>query len=314
MTTRSRGGAVPMPGRCRHARGRPPPREGRRPGHRAGGGRMIGSRVVDGFPALTLASAAAGGIEATFVPGAGMVGCSLRHRGEELLGQRRGLRAYVADRATMGIPLLYPWANRVARRRFPVAGREVAIDPEATPLRLDADGLPMHGLLTAATGWHVERHEALADGAVLAARFDFAAHEALMAAFPFAHQLRFEAALSGADADDRHDGPGAGRRARADRVRLSPLSPAAGRRARGLARRGAGPRAAAPGRADAAHRRARQRGGARGPAGGEDVRRRLRRAGRRGALRPRPGTAGASSSRSSPAIPTRRSSPPPTTT
>jgi len=158
---------------------------------------MIGSRVVDGLPALTLASAAVGGIEATFVPGAGMVGCSLRHRGDELLGQRRGLRAYVDDRATMGIPLLYPWANRVGRKHFEVAGREVTIDPEVTPVRLDADGLPMHGLLSAATGWEVERHEALADGALLAARFDFAAHEALLAAFPFAHELRFEAALDG---------------------------------------------------------------------------------------------------------------------
>jgi aldose 1-epimerase len=158
---------------------------------------MIGTRVVDGLPALTLATAAAGGIEATFVPGAGMVGSSLRHRGAEVLGQRRGLRAYVAERATMGIPLLYPWANRVARRRFAVAGRDVAIDPEATPLRLDADGLPMHGLLTAASGWKVERHELTADGAVLAASFDFGAHAALMAAFPFAHQLRFEATLAG---------------------------------------------------------------------------------------------------------------------
>ena len=158
---------------------------------------MIGARVVDGFPALTLASPAAGGIEATFVPGAGMVGCSLRHRGEELLGQRRGLRAYVAERATMGIPLLYPWANRVGSMRFPVAGREVAIDPEATPLRRDAHGLAMHGLLTAASGWQVERHEGVADGAAIAARFDFAAHDALMAAYPFAHELRFEATLTG---------------------------------------------------------------------------------------------------------------------
>jgi aldose 1-epimerase len=158
---------------------------------------MIGARVVDGFPALTLATSAAGGIEATFVPGAGMVGCSLRHRGDELLGQRRGLRTYVAERATMGIPLLYPWANRVATRRFSVAGREVVIDPEATPVRLDADGLPMHGLLTAASGWHVERHEPVGDGAVLAASFDFAAHDTLMAAFPFAHDLRCEVTLLG---------------------------------------------------------------------------------------------------------------------
>ncbi len=159
-------------------------------------GATIGEREVNGLSALTLGTATAG-IEAAFVPGAGMVGCSLRHRGEELLGQRRGLGAYVAERATMGIPLLYPWANRLARRRFTVAGRDVVIDPQATPLRLDAAGLPMHGLLTAASGWQVERHEAVADGAALAARFDFAAHDELMTAFPFAHELRFEAALVG---------------------------------------------------------------------------------------------------------------------
>ena len=145
---------------------------------------MIGSRIVEGLPALTLASPAAGGVEATFVPGAGMVGCSLRHRGEELLGQRRGLRAYVADRATMGVPLLYPWANRVGHRHFEVAGREVTIDPQVTPVRLDGGGLPMHGLLSAASGWQVERQEALPDGAVLGARFDFAAHEALDGGLP----------------------------------------------------------------------------------------------------------------------------------
>jgi aldose 1-epimerase len=158
---------------------------------------VIGTRDVEGLEALTLASAHAGGIEAAFVPDAGMVGCSLRHRGEELLGQRRGLRAYVADRATFGIPLLYPWANRVGSRRFSVAGREVVIDPDVTPLRLDDNGLPMHGLLSAAAGWEVERHEATPEGALLAARFDFAAHDALMAAFPFAHELRFEATLTG---------------------------------------------------------------------------------------------------------------------
>jgi galactose mutarotase-like enzyme len=126
-----------------------------------------------------------------------MVGVSLRHRGAELLGQRGGLRAYVAERKTMGIPLLHPWANRIGRRRFAVAGREVAIDPEATPLRLDGAGLPMHGLLSGASGWEVRRHEPMTDGARLAAAFDFAAREDLMAAFPFAHELLLEAELAG---------------------------------------------------------------------------------------------------------------------
>jgi aldose 1-epimerase len=149
--------------------------------------------MEDGFSALTLATSDDGTFEAVFVPGAGMVGCSLRHRGEELLGQRGGLRAYVAERKTMGIPLLYPWANRLGSMRFSVAGRDVAIDPGSTPVRVDSEGLPMHGLLSAATGWQVERH----DVAGLAARFDFGADDKLMAAYPFAHELLFEAAVEG---------------------------------------------------------------------------------------------------------------------
>src|SRR5689334_8068062 len=125
-----------------------------------------------------LSALTAGDLQATFVPDAGMVGCSLQHRGEELLGQRGGLAAYVAERKTMGIPLLHPWANRLARRRFTLAGREVVIDPERTPLRLDERGLPMHGLLSAASGWRVERE----DAGALEAVFDFAADATLLAA------------------------------------------------------------------------------------------------------------------------------------
>jgi aldose 1-epimerase len=158
---------------------------------------VIGERNVEGLSALTLTTSDGGGIEAVFVPGAGMVGCSLRHRGEELLGHRGGLRTYIAERGTMGIPLLHPWANRLAERRFSVAGREVALDPDSTPLGLDPNGLPIHGLLAAASGWQVERHESLPDGAVLAASFDFSAHDELMAAFPFPHLIEIEATLTG---------------------------------------------------------------------------------------------------------------------
>jgi aldose 1-epimerase len=157
---------------------------------------MIGERVVDGLAALTLGSGEGEGIEAAFVPTAGMVGCSLRDRGEELLGQRDGLAAYAAEGGTMGIPFLHPWANRVARVRFPVAGREVALDPDAPQVALDPNGLPIHGLLAAARGWAVERHAASDGGGVLAARFDFTAHDELMAMFPFAHELLLEAVLA----------------------------------------------------------------------------------------------------------------------
>lgn len=159
---------------------------------------MVAEGSIEGIPVLKLVSTELGGIEAAFVPSAGMVGCSLRHRGEELLGQRGGLRNYIREHSTMGIPLLYPWANRLGARRFALAGAEVDLDGEQLPLSFDPAGLPIHGLLSAAGGWRVDRHEMDGTVAVLAASFDFSAQEPLMEAFPFAHELLFEATLSGA--------------------------------------------------------------------------------------------------------------------
>ena len=157
---------------------------------------MIGRREVEGFDALTIASPGSDGIELTVVPAAGMVCCSLQHGGDELLGQRGGLRKYVAERSTMGIPLLHPWANRVSELRFTVAGREVDLAEHRELISLDPNGLPIHGLLAGAAGWTVERHEDTPEGAVLAAAFDFAAQEELMEAFPFPHRLGIEALVS----------------------------------------------------------------------------------------------------------------------
>jgi aldose 1-epimerase len=134
-----------------------------------------------------------------FVPSAGMVGCSLRHRGEELLGQRGGLPTYIEEHSTMGIPLLHPWANRVALSRFPVAGRTVELDLDSPPPALDSNGLPMHGLLSAARGWSVEAHKGTEDGGLLFARFDFAGDDELLAAFPFPHQVSLDASLRAAE-------------------------------------------------------------------------------------------------------------------
>src|SRR5207248_4346206 len=123
-------------------------------------GMSIAERKVDGLDVIAIA----GDIEASFVPSAGMVGCSLLHGGEELLGQRGGLAHYVSHRSTMGIPLLHPWANRLSRARFALNGGEIALDSPTVPVSLDPNGLPIHGLLAGASGWRVERHEVLEQG------------------------------------------------------------------------------------------------------------------------------------------------------
>jgi aldose 1-epimerase len=148
--------------------------------------------AVEGFDAVTLA---AGPLEATFVPQLGMVGASLKHAGEELLDRRGGLRAYRRTGAVMGVPLLHPWANRLARDELLVRGRRVRL-PGPPLVRLDEHGLPIHGLLGAHPGWSVHQVDADPHGASLVAGFDFAGDAALAAAFPFPHELVLDATLT----------------------------------------------------------------------------------------------------------------------
>jgi galactose mutarotase-like enzyme len=140
---------------------------------------------VAGEPRILELTAPDGGLSARFATRAGMVGCSLCHHGAELLGLRGGLDAYVSSGKTFGIPLLYPWANRLGDWSYAVAGREVTLDRDSPLLRADEHGLPIHGALAASPAW-----QARAEGpSRLAAELDFAAHPELLAVFPFPHRL-----------------------------------------------------------------------------------------------------------------------------
>jgi aldose 1-epimerase len=154
----------------------------------------IDEATHEGFPALTLRSP--DGLEATYAPSVGMVGCSLRHDGDELLAQRGGLARYEATGSTFGIPLLYPWANRLAGFQYEVAGRRVALDRDSPRLRLDPNGLPIHGLLGGSPLWHAEAPQADDDSARLSALLRFGDHPELLEAFPFPHDLRMDVKLA----------------------------------------------------------------------------------------------------------------------
>src|SRR4051812_47868277 len=131
-------------------------------------------------------------LTATYVPGAGMIATSLNDDGVELLGQRRGLDAYVSAGKTMGIPLLYPWANRLSARTYDVDGETVTLAPDAYGVRADNNGLPIHGLLAAYPRWELRQ----ASGQKLTAELDFGADRELLASFPFPHLLEVAVELS----------------------------------------------------------------------------------------------------------------------
>ncbi|WP_068177279.1 aldose 1-epimerase [Mycobacterium sp. UM_CSW] len=124
-------------------------------------------------------------VAAQFVPEAGMIGTSLTDAGTELLGQRRGLQAYVEAGKTMGIPILYPWANRLGANTYTAEDVTVALMPGENGVRADPNGLPIHGTLAAYPGWRVT---AESDNE-LAAEVDFGADPRLLASFPYPHVL-----------------------------------------------------------------------------------------------------------------------------
>ena len=132
----------------------------------------------------------AGDLEAVFLPGRGMLGASLRHRGVELLRRVEDLEAAAANGATAGIPLLHPWANRLAGPRYRAAGREVSLDLSSPLLHQDERGLPIHGVPWSRLVWEVI--EAGPDR--LAARLEWSRTE-LLAVFPFPHRLELAATL-----------------------------------------------------------------------------------------------------------------------
>jgi galactose mutarotase-like enzyme len=123
----------------------------------------------------------AGELSATFLPDLGMTGVSLRHRGREHLALPGGVPALQAA-ASLGLPLLAPWANRLGSRRYRAAG--VDVDLTGLSLGTDANGLPIHGLLLGHPGWRLDRRSAGRGRAGFRASIDVDAP-----AFPFPHRV-----------------------------------------------------------------------------------------------------------------------------
>jgi galactose mutarotase-like enzyme len=132
----------------------------------------------------------AGKYQATFRPDVAMLCASLRFRGEEYVAWPRNISQFRAGGAT-AVPLLHPWANRLARDSYRAAGRRVSLAGLALPR--DPLGLPIHGNLFGAP-FEIVR----ASDTRVTARLDYGAHPDKLRAFPFPHVVTVDARL---DAD-----------------------------------------------------------------------------------------------------------------
>lgn len=126
----------------------------------------------------------AGDLQATFWPGAGMLCASLRHRGTELLRRVDDLETARTKGSTAGIPLLYPWANRLSGLKYHAAGRQVSLDPSSRLLHFDDHGVPMHGVPWSQLQWGIvsSGHD------TLIARLEWL-REDFLSIFPFPHHV-----------------------------------------------------------------------------------------------------------------------------
>jgi aldose 1-epimerase len=136
------------------------------------------------------AALTAGDMEARFLPGFGMLGVSLRHKGVEILRRLDDLGAAAAKGSTAGIPLLYPWANRLAGTRYMKAGPEVVLDAKSPLLHCDGNGLPIHGVPWSHLAWTVVDKTAQQ----VTGSLDWSSADRL-AIFPYRHRLAMRASL-----------------------------------------------------------------------------------------------------------------------
>jgi aldose 1-epimerase len=147
------------------------------------------------FERVTLVSPE--GVTAAFVPGAGLVGVSMTLDGVELLARRHGLAGYLERASTFGIPLLAPWANRLADPRQTVGDVSWEVRAGDPAVHVDEYGQPIHGLSAGAREWEVEDVGATERSAWIRARLRVDERLARFAGFPFAHDLVVEVSLQG---------------------------------------------------------------------------------------------------------------------
>jgi galactose mutarotase-like enzyme len=136
------------------------------------------------------ADLASGALQATILPSYGMLVASLKWQDVELLRRIDDLDAAARKGSTAGIPLLYPWANRLDGMRYRAAGREVVLNPKSPLLHFDGNGLPIHGVPWAQLPWQVMK----STSSLITARLDWSGD--LLSVFPFAHTAEMEIGLA----------------------------------------------------------------------------------------------------------------------
>ncbi|GAB2521107.1 aldose epimerase family protein [Lysobacter humi (ex Lee et al. 2017)] len=135
---------------------------------------------------------AAGDLVAVFRPEQGMLGTSLKHRGEEILRRLDEMDEALATGMSIGIPINYPWANRLRSDQYDFDGKEVTLDPASPWIMKDWNDIIIHGVPWPKLEWRVLE----ASERRLRSRLAWN-REDLLRVFPFEHEVEMTASLDG---------------------------------------------------------------------------------------------------------------------
>ncbi len=95
-----------------------------------------------------------------------------------------------------GIPFLAPWANRMAESGFWANDKKYQFNPAVGTVRIDPNGIAIHGLLTTSGLWEVSSIGANKHSAHVTSRLQFWKYPQLMANWPFAHEYEMTYTLA----------------------------------------------------------------------------------------------------------------------
>ncbi|GIX41714.1 MAG: aldose 1-epimerase [Leptospiraceae bacterium] len=97
-------------------------------------------------------------------------------------------KEYKGNKELAGIPFLYPFANRIARKEFYLEGKLIQISKDYS--FFDPNDLPIHGFLLKSSYWNIKEKK---DNYIIA-KLDFKNNH-LFELFPFKHSIEYKIEL-----------------------------------------------------------------------------------------------------------------------
>lgn len=139
------------------------------------------------------------GVEVSIIPSIGNRIYEFKIHGKNLLYfpfSSVGAFKDSGGRGFNGVPVLLPWANRIAGGGFWANGKHYLFNPNLGTVHLDRDNIAIHGMLTATSLWEITELKADKNAAWLTSRLPFWKYPDLIANWPFAQDYELTYRLS----------------------------------------------------------------------------------------------------------------------